>query len=96
MGARISNFETGELALTNKKRLYDVLLIYRHNHLRLTRIISCLSGVGLRPYAVSLIGFLNQQTKGDGKLQDVRRVFEHKWQRYDDDFETVKICGLLS
>lgn len=85
MGAQIVNLETGELKLSNEKRLYDVLFIHRHNHLRLTRIMACLSQTGFRCYATSLIHFLHKKINSDKKLEDIKRIFELKWQSYDDD-----------
>lgn len=94
MGARIVNLETGELALVSKERLFAVLYVNRHNHLRLTRIMACLSHTGFRRYATALIRFLHNCIDKDKKLEDVRRVLEAKWLPYDDDMAILKICGI--
>lgn len=60
MGAKI-NIETGELETVSEDRLYQLLEINTHNHLRLTRIISCLSIVGFRHYAIQLIKYLAKE-----------------------------------
>ena len=51
-----------ELNLVNKKRLMQALVINTHNHLRIMRILACLSVVGFRSIALKLIEFLESQT----------------------------------
>lgn len=51
-----------ELDLVNKKRLMEALILHTHNHLRIMRILACLSVVGFRSIALKLIEFLDRIT----------------------------------
>jgi hypothetical protein len=70
MGLELTKIDKGDLKIINHKRLYDVLMVNRHNHLRLTRIIACLSMVGFRHYAVKLIHFLHDICNKDKRFKD--------------------------
>ena len=96
MGLRLENLETGKLMLVSEKRLYDVLMVNRHNHLRLSRIMACLSIVGFRRYATALIQFLHDRCHKDIRLADIRKICDDKWLQYDRDSEILKICGIPS
>lgn len=91
MGARIADLKTGELKVVNNHLLYQLLMVNKHNHLRLTRIIASLSIVGFRRYAVSLMNFL-EKCVAQQQYKDLAKLAQVKWFPYRSDEHTVKIC----
>lgn len=61
MGIRV-NLQTLELEICSERRLKDVVLVNFHNHLRIMRVLACLSITGLRKLALNLIDFLDRYT----------------------------------
>ena len=72
------------LVVISPKRLKDVILVYHHNHLRIMRILACLSVVGFRDIALEIVHFLDQGTKKTRLLEKERANFERQWQVYGD------------
>jgi hypothetical protein len=91
MGARITDLTTGTLKTVNKDRLYKLLLVNTHNHLRLMRIMAAMSIVGMRHYAVSLVGYLGQcleegfRGRFQGRFQRLENVYYEHWMPYLSD-----------
>lgn len=84
MGVRLKSIHTGSLQLINEQRLKNVLIKNTHNHLRIMRILACLSTVGFRHYAHNLIQFL-EHTVTTPMFSSVRNTFESKWKVYEED-----------
>lgn len=93
MGIRLRDARIGDLSLKCTKRLRNALLINTHNHLRIMRIIACLSTVGFRAYGKQLIKLLGSvvETKPFSSLKD---TFEAKWRIYDEDGKAAEMCFL--
>jgi hypothetical protein len=74
MGIRL-NINTFSLTLCDERRLKDVILVNFHNHLRIMRIFACLSVIGFRGIAMSLLGFIDKYTSEGMLLERERREF---------------------
>jgi hypothetical protein len=72
MGIRL-NLQTLKLTICCRKRLEDVILVNFHNHLRIMRILACLSVTGFRRLALNLVDFLDVHTSSKGILSKERR-----------------------
>lgn len=57
------------LAICSWERLRDALLINYHNHLRVMRLLACLSVTGFRPIALQIIQLLDTLSKPKGFLE---------------------------
>ena len=83
MGVRLS-LEDGTLTIVSLKRLNDVIVKHCHNHLRLMRIMACLSVTGFRKIALNIITLLDYITSANNDFKRERRDFEKQWEIYDN------------
>jgi len=60
---------TLELILINEYRFKQVILVNYHNHLRIMRILACLSVTGFRKIALNLIQFLDLHSQKGGIIE---------------------------
>ncbi len=56
--AGISISKNLKLEMISRERLKGVLIFHTHNHLRIMRILACLSVIGFRIIALNFISFL--------------------------------------
>lgn len=66
LGIRL-DLNTFELSMINEGRFHSAIVTHTHNHLRLMRILACLSIIGFRQTALKLIDFLDKNTQ-KGKI----------------------------
>jgi hypothetical protein len=71
MGIRL-NLKDLSLKIINRMRLRAVILVNFHNHLRIMRILACLSVIGFRKLAINLIEFLDKETSPNNILSKER------------------------
>ena len=84
MGLQL-DLQTLKFNVISKKRLKDVILVNYHNHLRIMRVLACLSVTGFRPIALSLIEFLEENTRKGAMLERERDEFEKSWGVYGEE-----------
>lgn len=94
LGIQVMN-STGDLALRSPERFELALVKNIHNHIRIRRLMACLSVVGFRRLAMKLINFLGVtiQQRYPGKLE---ASFSSTWGKYSnkDIKATLKNCGI--
>jgi hypothetical protein len=94
LGIQVMN-SAGDLALKSPERFELALVKNIHNHIRMRRMMACLSVVGFRRLAVKLINFLGVaiQMRYPGKLE---ASFTGTWGKYSnkDIKATLKNCGI--
>ena len=83
MGLRL-DLQTLKFSIISRERLKDVILVNYHNHLRIMRVLACLSVTGFRSIALSLIAVLDEQTRKGSMLDKERDEFEKSWAVYGD------------
>jgi hypothetical protein len=76
------DLDTFSFKIISINRLTDVILVNYHNHLRIMRILACLSVTGFRRIAQSLINFLDKYTSKGEMLERERSEFEKSWAVY--------------
>ena len=84
LGVRL-DLNTFELSMCDGNRFRSAIVIHTHNHLRLMRILACLSIVGFRSIAIKLIAFLDQNTRRGAIGESERYQFEKSWEIYGDE-----------
>jgi hypothetical protein len=68
--------------MISQDRLHEALIINTHNHLRIMRILACLSITGFRTIALNLIHFLDQSIQKIKMFSSLKIVFQQKWKIY--------------
>ena len=76
--------KTGEMEIISSDRLDDALLRNTHNHLRIRRVMACLSICGFRNLCLKLIQFLKQLIQSQKKYYRLEGTFKHEWKIYGD------------
>lgn len=76
--------------MVSRNRLKAVLIQNTHNHLRLMRILACLSVVGFRIFALNLITFLGFVVFNDREFERQKGTFLRDWKVYDDGSKDSK------
>jgi hypothetical protein len=74
-----------QLTVCSQQRMKAAVLVHTHNHLRLMRLLACLSVTGFRQQALAIISLLDQLTSPDQFLQEERREFEISWKIYGEE-----------
>lgn len=88
LGIRL-DLNTFELSMYNEGLFRSAIVLNIHNHLRLMRILACLSIVGFRGIALKLIAFLDKNTQ-KGKIgEKYRSEFDKKWRIYGDEIAGI-------
>lgn len=62
MGIQLTN-DFSSIYIIDSSRLKDVILVNFHNHLRIMRILACLSVTGFRSIALMLIQFIDENSQ---------------------------------
>lgn len=89
MGVQV-HIDDAVFELVDKNRLYDVLVENTHNHLRLRRILACLSVTGFRLLALWLINIIKYMICAQPELVKSRwgrslpKTFQEEWLIYSD------------
>ena len=85
-GIKLKDPLTGELerAKNYKLRYYHSILNSYHNHLRISRILSCLNVTGFRSHAIKLVEFLLREIEGNKR---------EKEEGLDPPLEELKKCS---
>jgi hypothetical protein len=89
MGVKV-DLENVEFEVINKKRMKETLIENTHNHLRLRRILACLSITGFRLLALWLINIIDNLIVTQPELQksrwgsSLRNTFTDDWLIYGD------------
>ncbi len=88
-GMRLLEQSSGEIARAkntqlSQERYNSAIIRSLHNHLRISRILSCLNAVGLRRYAVELHSFIEKEIEqGDRPLRAIANVESRSyWRKY--------------
>ncbi|KAL4465067.1 hypothetical protein ABPG72_012250 [Tetrahymena utriculariae] len=84
-GMSIKSYITGELKRNeNYKERYEDA-VCGHNVLRIRRILTSLSNLGFRKYAIQLCNFLQKEIKeGDRPLRNSKGDYLYAWQMYEE------------
>ncbi|EAR87605.1 opioid growth factor receptor (macronuclear) [Tetrahymena thermophila SB210] len=84
-GMSIKNYITGELKRNkNYKERYEDA-VCGHNVLRIRRILTSLSNLGFRKYAIQLCKFLQKEiNEGDRPLKNRKGDYNYDWQMYQE------------
>lgn len=80
--------------IISKERLKEAIHINCHNHLRLRRVLACLSITGFRNIALSLIKFLGELVRTKTIYSKWKYTFEREWEIYGNKNikDALKIC----
>jgi hypothetical protein len=84
LGIRL-DLNTFELSMCDEGRFRSAIVIHTHNHLRLMRILACLSIVGFRDITLKLVAFLDKNTQRGTIGERYRYEFEKSWEIYGDE-----------
>lgn len=79
---------TMEYQIVNVKRAVDALKVNRHNHLRIKRILACLSITGFRIIALLFIEMLEYLIRNIDELKYDKAVvgtLEKEWKVYSSE-----------